>query len=1009
MRPIVLRTLAACTAALVWSGVHARPEPRPAATDAERWAAVKAHESLREASPFHGLTWRSIGPVSQGGRVVDVENIPGQPYGFYVAYATGGVWKTTNNGVSFEPLSDRLPTMVVGDIAVDPHNPDRLWVGSGEPNSARSNYGGLGLFRSDDGGKTFRHVGLEDTDRIGHVWVDPTDGEHVCVAALGKLYTTGGRRGVFCSWDGGTTWSQTLKGANAWTGAIDLTSPAGRGDVLYAATWERSRTPWNFVEGGVGSGVWKSEDGGRTWLRLPGFPSGAHVGRIGLTVSASHPDTLYASIDNQEPLPAAEWDLGDRPLSPLRLRNMSKEEFLRQDPEEIETFIRENDLDTALDAKALVAMVREDRITVAQLVERLTDGNASLFNTDIRGLEVWRSDDAGASWRRTHDTPIREVTYTYGYYFGTIRVAPDNPERVFIVGVPMVRSDDGGKTWVGNQDPDVHVDYHAQWIDPSNPQRMIVGNDGGADISYDGGKTWLKLDAQPVGQFYTIMVDNAEPYNVYGGLQDNGTMMGPSTTRWELGQDWRVIGGGDGMHVAVDPRDNKTVYTGYQFGWYRRSDGQEVRPRPSITDAPLRYNWNTPVRLSVHNPDIVYYGANRLFRSMDRGETWTAISPDLTTSKERGDVPFATITSFSESPKAFGMIWAGTDDGNVWFTDDGGVEWRRVDGRLPEGRWVSRVEASKADVRRAYVALNGYRNDDIAPYVYATEDAGASWRDIGRGLPAAPVNVVREDPENADVLYVGTDRGVYVSLDRGRNWDSLQQNLPNVPVHDLIVHPRDRELVAGTHGRSAWIVDVLPVQELAAVRDEAVHVFALNPVQADRDWRSRLPRWFDATPYLPEVVGSFWAGSDGTAKVRILDADDRVVQRFEVVARKGVNRLAWNVQVDRELALAAEAAANEKRAKDAKEPLADEGALSRTPYAESARLGHVLYALPGKYKVEVALGEASAKATLEIKAPEARKPRTKPAPKVRGKDDWAGAASTNQPHPRARSTRKPRG
>jgi hypothetical protein len=312
-------------------------------------------------------------------------------------------------------------------------------------------------------------------------------------------------------------------------------------------------------------------------------------------------------------------------------------------------------------------------------------------------------------------------------------------------------------------------------------------------------------------------------------------------------------------------------------------------------------------------------------------------------------------------------------------------------------------------VRRAYVALNGYRNDDSAPYLYATDDAGASWRDIGRGLPAAPVNVVREDPENAEVLYVGTDRGVYASLDRGRTWDSLQQNLPNVPVHDLVVHPRERELVAGTHGRSAWIVDVLPVQELGAVRGKAVHVFPLTPLQAQRDWRGRLPRWFDATPYLPEVVGSFWARGDGTATVRVLDADDRPVQRFEVPARAGVNRLVWNAQVDRELALAAETAANDKRAKEAKEPLPAEGALSRTPYAESVRLGHVLYALPGKYKVELALGGETSHTELEIKAPEARKPRIKPEPKVRGKDGWAGAATVVEPHPRARSNRKPRG
>ncbi|MGH8165263.1 MAG: WD40/YVTN/BNR-like repeat-containing protein, partial [Rhodanobacteraceae bacterium] len=343
-------------------------------------------------------------------------------------------------------------------------------------------------------------------------------------------------------------------------------------------------------------------------------------------------------------------------------------------------------------------------------------------------------------------------------------------------------------------------------IDPADPQRMLVGNDGGASITYDGGAHWQKFGNLPVGQFYSVTYDMADPYNVYGGLQDNGAMMGSSKTDWQRADNWKDVGGGDGMYVQVDPRDNKTIYAGFQFGFYTRTGPggeHEVRPRPAFGTAPLRWNWTTPIALSTHNQDIVYMGANRLFRSLDKAESWQAVSPDLSTSKNRGNVPYATITTLAVSPKTFGLLWAGTDDGHVWVTRDGGVQWNEVDDALPL-RWVSRVEPSHFDDQRAYVSLDGYRDDDITPYVYRSDDLGKHWTDISRGLPHEAINVVREDPVNQDVLYVGTDRGVYVSLDRGKSWLSLQANLPNVPVMDLVVHPRERELIAGTHGRSVW-------------------------------------------------------------------------------------------------------------------------------------------------------------------------------------------------------------
>ena len=1006
LAPLALGLIAA-------SSADARPKPAAPTSPAQHDASWAAHEKLQGESILRGLKWRSIGPTVQGGRVVDVEAIPGSPYGFYVAYATGGVWKTTNNGGSFEPLSDTLPTMVTGDIAVDPNNPQRLWIGSGEPNSSRSSYGGLGVFRSDDGGKTFTNVGLEDSDRIGRVVVDPRDGDHVCVAALGKLYSTGGSRGVFCTRDAGASWKQTLRNENDWTGAIDLVVDEKNPDVMYAATWERSRTPWNLVETGAGSGVYKSTDGGDSWARLGGgLPTGKNVGRIGLAIAPSDSNVVYVSVDNWDPLPKNLIDYGDRPITLKRLSGMSREEFLRQDPEEIEQFIRSSDLDTTLTAEQLIEEVKSNKTKVDDIVAKLRAKDTGFGAVDVWGLTVYRSGDAGKTFARTHEEPLREITYTFGYYFGQIRVSPANPDEVYVSGVPVARSTDGGRTFKSIQHRDVHVDYHAQWIDREDPNRFILGNDGGVDITYDGGKTFHKMDAQPLGQFYTVMVDMAEPYNVYGGLQDNGTLKGPSTARWWIGEEWAPIGGGDGMHVAVDTRDNATTYTGYQFGFYLRqgpAGRQEVRPREKIKDPALRYNWNTPVILSSHNQDVVYYGANQLFRSMNKGETWNAISQDLTSSKERGDVPFATITSVSESPLEFGLLWVGTDDGHVWL-GRGNDRWVKVDDALPTDRWVSRVVASAHSKDRAYVSLNGYRNDDATPYVYVTDDGGKRWRSIASNLPFEAVNVVREDPVNADVLYVGTDRGVYASVDRGASWMAFDGGLPNVPVHDLIVHPRERELVAATHGRSVWIADALPVQEYATVKSKPVHVFPLSPVKASRDWRSAPARWFDETDYLPTVKVAFWSAKRGEAKVTVTDADKHVIRTFEADAIAGMNVAEWDVKVDRDLALAAEKASGTKGAGTP----ADSGrkadamdSVAKQPYAESVRLGHHLFARPGKYTVAVEVDGQRHETALEITAPEAFTPRAKPQPKIRGRDKWSTPQAEPPPRPIGRTKTKP--
>jgi len=971
--------------------LEARPQAGSAADYAAREAAWQTQQALLAASPYAGLKWRSIGPVVQGGRLVDMEVVPGQPYTFYAAYASGGLWKTTNNGHTFEPLFDHQPSMIMGDIAIDPKRPETVWVGTGENNSSRSSYGGMGVYRSDDAGKSWRYMGLGDTDRIGRILVDPEDSDTIYVAALGKLYTPGGQRGVFRSRDGGESWQRVLEGGE-WTGMVDLVFKPGDAKTLYAAAWERKRSPWEFTEGGKGSAIYKSTDGGDHWSKLEGgLPSGEDVGRIGLAVTAASPETIYASIDNQQPLPEDQWDLGDRPVNAKRLRNMSKEEFLAQDKDEIERFIRSSDFDVSIDADTLTAWVKSGKVTIQDIIDELGDANADLFNTDIVGLQVWRSDDAGASWKLTHDGPLDQVVYSYGYYFGQIRVSPANVDEVYVLGVPVVKSTDGGKSWFSVQGRNAHSDNQAMWIDPQYPEHVLIGSDGGADVSYDGGQTWVKVDAQPLGQFYTVNVDMAEPYNVYGGLQDNGTIRCPSDNRWESGANCTFINGGDGMYVAIDPRDNSTVYSGSQFGYYDRqtADGKtsEVRPRSAFGEPALRYNWNTPVILSGHNADVVYFGTDILYRSMDQGETWTAISGDLSVSKNRGNVPFATLTTLSESPLQFGLIWAGTDDGQVSVTDSSGVRWQNVSAKLPADRWVSRVEASGHVRDRAYVTLNGYRNDDIRAYVYRTDDLGKTFRDISKGLPSSPVNVIREDPLMEDILYVGTDNGVYVSTDRGDSWSALQGGLPNVPVHDLVVHPRERELVAGTHGRSIWIVDVLPLQDLVEAGGQAaLKVFYVDDVQASRGWRSERSRWYFRPEEAPKTTVKYWSDGAGAATIEIVDANGAVVRRLSNATVHGMNSFDWDLLVDEELALAAESAALQKAMQDGAAKDADFN-LAQTPYAESVRLGQQLYAVPGDYTIRVSVGDNSGSTGLKINPPKAFESRAPKTYKLRGKND----------------------
>ena len=938
-----------------------------------RLAAAEQRARLAAASPVAEVGFRSVGPTVMSGRAVSVVGKPGDPSQFYVGYASGGVWRTGNGGASLTPLFDDQPAITVGDVAVDWRDPEgdgpTVWVGTGESNSSRSSYAGTGVYRSTDGGDSWDHLGLAETQHIGAV-VLGDDPQTAWVAAVGHLYSPNPERGVFRTTDGGRTWTRTLF-VDDDTGAIDLVRHAATGR-LYAATWTRARRAWDFREGGPGSAVWASDDDGATWTRLSiegsGLPTGAEVGRIGLDV---HPSgVVYAVVDNQARRPA-DPKAETPALTRQRLAAMSRDEFLAVAEDDLNAFLDANNVPYSYTAESILEDVRAGRISPADLAEFLGDANAALFDTPVVGAEVYRSDDAGRTWRRTHDGSLDDLFYSYGYYFGVVRVDPHDADRLFVLGVPLVGSVDGGATWQRADAPHVHVDHHDLWLDPERHGTMLSANDGGLNHTLDGGARWTKLNTAAVGQFYTVAVDDGSPYNVYGGLQDNGVWVGPSGYRPSPG--WRAEGdypyrrllGGDGMQVQVDPRDG-TVYTGFQFGNYFRTHrsgdarADRVVPQHVLGERPFRFNWQTPIWLSRHLPDVLYLGSHRVHRSLDRGETWQALSDDLTGGPRPGDVPYGTLTSIHESPIEFGLLAAGTDDGRVWVTEDGGRTWLDRSAGLPLDLWVSRVELSGHDRQRLLVSLNGYRWDHFESYVFRSDDLGRTWARVGLDLPAEPVNVAREDPHNPDALYVGTDGGLYVSLDGGVSFAAFHgqraasdppsgpfagasdgfhtATLPRVPVHDLVVQARDRELVVGTHGRSIWIADLGHISRLTPeVRASRLHVFAPDTTTHRADWGDRGYTWSDPTE--PALLLAYWTTDTGTARVRVLDAAGDAVRQWDDAAEPGLNLMRYDLASDRAL---------------------DD--------AEAGEATGAFYLVPGAYTVEVRLAGRIETAPLVVEA-----------------------------------------
>ncbi len=901
---------------LSFTNLFALPKNKPS-TPEERFKAFHQRQAMQEQSLFKGLSFRSVGPVVMSGRVVDIEPSPKDPYTFYVAYATGGLWRTNSNGMTFESIFEGQNAITIGDIAIDPKDENVIWLGTGEKNSSRSSYSGTGIYKTTDGGKTWEWMGLGDTHHTGRIVIHPENTDIVYVAALGHLYTENEERGVYKSTNGGKTWNKLLY-VNPRTGFVDLAMDPKNPDILYAAAWEKGRKAWNFVEGGKGSGIYKTTDGGDTWELLTGFPQGDHVGRIGLAIYANNPNIVYALLDNQMPRPEADQP-EDAPITPRKLLKMTVKDILTVPDDDLQSFLRWSGFHEDYTAEIIKEMLSERKIAPNDLIEFIRENNPQAFDPTIIGAEVYRSDDAGKVWQKTNEMYVDRFYSTYGYYFGEIRVAPADENRIYILGIPLLVSKDGGKTyeWLGGKG--VHADHQAMWIDPNFPNHIIDGNDGGLNLTYDGGKSWLKLNRVPVGQFYTVQVDMAKPYNIYGGLQDNGVFKGSSRSKPLKTAPWERIYGGDGMQVQIDPEDFM-IYAGSQFGNYARIEPKtkkrvRIKPRPKLDEPALRYNWQTPILLSSHSSNVFYYGANRLFRSLDRGENLKPISPDLTTnSEEIGDVPYATITTISESKKQFGSIYVGTDNGRIWMTRDGGYTWNEIGKKLPQGLWCSRVETSAYWEGTVYVSLNGYRNDDFRAYLYRSKDYGKTWASIKSNIPDEAINVVREDPYNPHVLYVGTDMGVFVSIDDAKTWQVLQTGIPISPAHDMVIHPRDRELVVGTHGRSIYVMNVMPIQELnPKAREKTIHLFDVEEIR-DQSGREREPSsWsYPSDPTILKVY--YWQAEDGMADFTVKDKNDTVVQKFEHEGSKGINTIQWGLKLFHEPVL-------KSREKEAKEKL----------------------------------------------------------------------------------------
>jgi photosystem II stability/assembly factor-like uncharacterized protein len=833
----------------------------------ERINSYKQSKQLADESLVNNLRLKNIGPTVMSGRVTDIDVNPDDPSIYYVAYASGGVWRTDNNGQTFTPVFDNEACITIGDIAVN-WKQNIIWVGTGENNSSRSSYAGTGIYKitcSSNTTNVIEYKGLDESHHIGRIILHPDNPDIVWVGVIGHLFTNHPQRGLYKTTDGGKTWKQTLF-ISEKTGIIDLIIDPKNPDVLYAASWQRERKAWHFQESGSESAIYKSTNAGETWTKITngknGFPQGHGVGRIGLAICPNNSSILYAFLDNNfERTTDAIETKKEQKISAALLKKISDKDFIELSNEDIDMYLQEYNFPKKYTAQLIKEMVKQKKIKPLALAEYVDDANSRLFNTKKIGAELYRSNDGGNTWQKTHHEYLEDLVYTYGYYFGQVKVDNYNCDEIYIPAFVLLKSENGGRTFKSINGKNQHVDHHALWINPKRKGHLINGNDGGINVSYDDGKNWIKCNSPAVGQFYTVNIDYDQPYNVYGGLQDNGVWYGPSN--YEHGVDWHNTGsypyknilGGDGMQVMIDTRDNNIVYTGYQFGNYFRInkttlETKYITPKHELGEKPLRFNWQTPIHLSLHQQDILYIGANKIYRSLNKGDDFTCISPDLTKGPKTGNVAFGTITTLHESPLKFGLIYSGSDDGWVYVTKDGGINWENISKGLPENYWVRRIIASYHHEARVYVALNGHTRDDFSSLLFVSDDYGKNWKRIGTNLPLEPINVIREDPVNENILYLGTDRHAYVSLNAGKEFMQLSKDLPSVPVHDIAIQPLAKEIVLATHGRSLYKGSIKEIQMLNKdIINSNIYLFSVDKIKYNKNWGNSWSVWEQAPEF----------------------------------------------------------------------------------------------------------------------------------------------------------------